>query len=443
MTEFSGFLLGALFALLCLFLLVYVSKRLGKPGLFLLNLFAAAEQYQDKSASYQLDVFPALNIGLLVFDRNSKLLFSSDEALKLLLLDTAPATLTDFLKNFGHVGGMKSLFFIPNSKKSITFQLDEEHWVKLSVKVKYQGKDLLQTTVVVQDFSDQEQQNKQRKEFVANVSHELKTPITTIKAYTESLLDWGLAEKTDEQVRSDIEKIKGDVYRMENLVGDLLLLSSIDSKRRVPDIQLIEVETVIKSLVERLSMQADERNMTLNYHILNKVPMIFAETESLERAFGNIIINAIKYGVQGGKIDIYVSCLIDDVTIKISDNGIGIAPENLPYIFDRFYRVDKTGARLKGGTGLGLSIVKELVKMHHGEILVHSVLGRGTEFTIVLPSEKGMYREVISNKAARYSEDPLYMCAVKELLLQAKEFAMDVNEVGELSEYDLKVIMEQ
>lgn len=443
MTDVIVFLSGALFILLCLPLILYILKRLGKTSLFPLTLFPVDKNYQDKSVGYQLDVFPDLNIGILVFDRNAKLIFYNEEALKLLLLEQAPLTLTDFLKHFGQVGGMKSLFFIPNSKKSVTFQLDEEHFVKLSVKVKYKDKDLFQTTVVIQDFSEQEQQNKQRKEFVANVSHELKTPITTIKAYAESLLDWGLAEKSAEQVRSDIEKIKGDVFRMEDLVGDLLLLSSIDSKRRVPDIQLIEVETLIKSLVERLSMQADERNISLNCHVLNKVPMIFAEAESLERAFGNIIINAVKYGVVGGKVDIYISCLIDDVTIKISDDGIGIAPENLPFIFDRFYRVDKTGARLKGGTGLGLSIVKELIKMHHGEILVQSVLGRGTEFTIVLPSEQAMYREVIADKAARYSADPLYSCAVKELLLQAEEFGLDVNEAGELTERDLKFIMEQ
>lgn len=397
----------------------------------------------EHEISLELAAFTGLHLGIIYFDKNGNCSFINPSALELLNLHESPKSVTDILTMFGQVAGIKSLFLMPVKPKSITFQINDKA-VNMAVKVNYLDNKLLNTVVVVQDFTQQERLNKQRKEFVANVSHELKTPITTIKAYAESLLDWGLKEKEAKQVRADIEKIRDDVHRMEALVGDLLLLSSIDGNRRQSQVELIEVEPLIRELVERFAMQAAEKEICINCYVLNKVPMIFAEAESLSRAFANIIGNAIKYGVQKGKLDIYISCLLEDVTIKFADNGIGIAQENLPYIFNRFYRVDNTGTRQHGGTGLGLSIVQELVKMHHGEIFVQSVLGSGTEFTIILPAEGNMYRSMIAaSNTSAIDNDPWFLAAKKELLLQAKEYGVEINDISDVSEADLKIVLEQ
>ena len=398
----------------------------------------------NKDLNMELAAFSSLHLGVLYFDTNGKCRFHNRSALELLDLKEPPGSVTDILTMFGHIQGIKSLFLMPVNGKSVTFSIRPDRSINFAVKVNMQDTRILNTVIVVQDFTQEELQNKQRKEFVANVSHELKTPITTIKAYTELLLDWGIKEKSKEQIADDIKKIRDDAMRMEALVGDLLLLSSIDGNRRQPKVELIEVEPLIHDLIERFSLQAVEKNIKINCYILNKVPMVFAEAESLERAFGNIISNGIKYGVPNGKIDIYISCLIDDVTIKFADNGIGIAQEHLRYIFNRFYRVDNSGTRQHGGTGLGLSIVQELIKMHHGEIFVQSVLGSGTEFTVILPSEGSMYRSTIA--AAHdpdFENDLWYKAAKKELLIQAKEYGVKIDDIANVSEADLKVILEQ
>lgn len=414
-------------------------KRFFEPFFSFFNPSA----YNERELAIDQNAFDSLHLGIIYFDKNSNCSFINDSALDLLGLTQAPKSVTDMLTLFGHVSGIKSLFLMPVKHKSITFPI-KDRVVNMTVNVTHKDNKLLNTVVVVQDFTQQERLNRQRKEFVANVSHELKTPITTIKAYTESLLDWGLNEKDSDQIRQDILKIRDDVQRMETLVGDLLLLSSIDGNRRQPHVELIEVEPLIRSLIERFSIQAAEKEISINCYVLNKVPMVFAESESLSRAFANIISNAIKYGVQKGKLDIYISCLLENVTIKFADNGIGIAQENLPYIFNRFYRVDNSGTRQHGGTGLGLSIVQELIKMHHGEILVKSVLGSGTEFTIILPAEGSMYRSMIAaSNSNGLNGDAWYEAAKKELLLQAKEYGIDIKDIADVSEANLKIVLEQ
>ncbi|MDF0485578.1 sensor histidine kinase [Amygdalobacter nucleatus] len=433
------------FTIVCLILFLLLLRRHKRLRQLFLHFlpFLDFSSTNDKEASLELAAFSGLHLGIIYFDKNGKCTFVNKSALELLSLHEEPSSLTDMLTLFGHVPGIKSLFLMQVNPKSITFTVNDKS-VNLAVKTNYQDKQLLNTVVVVQDFTQQELLNKQRKEFVANVSHELKTPITTIKAYTESLLDWGIKEKDKAQIKQDVEKIRDDAFRMEALVGDLLLLSSIDGNRRQSHVELTEVEPLIRSLIDRFSIQAAEKEITVNCYVLNKVPMIFAEPDSLSRAFGNIIGNAIKYGVRGGKLDIYISCLLEDVTIKFADNGIGISEEHLPYIFNRFYRVDNSGTRQSGGTGLGLSIVKELVKMHHGEILVQSVLGSGTEFTIILPAEGSMYRSMI--KAANKSDtltDPWFIAAKNELLAQAKDYGVEIKNIADVSDADLKIVLEQ
>lgn len=437
--------LSVVFTVVCLLLFFLLLKKQHNLRQLFLRLFSFFNfsNIDEREISLELAAFSGLHLGIIYFDKNGNCSFINPSALELLDLQVAPKSVTDMLTLFGQVSGIKSLFLMPVKPKSITFPI-KDRAVNMAVKVNYQDSQLLNTVVVVQDFTQQERLNRQRKEFVANVSHELKTPITTIKAYAESLLDWGLQEKEQLQVRQDIEKIRDDVQRMEALVGDLLLLSSIDGNRRQPHVELVEVEPLIRSLIERFSIQAAEKEISINCYVLNKVPMIFAESESLSRAFGNIISNAIKYGVQKGKLDIYISCLLEDVTIKFADNGIGIAQDHLPYIFNRFYRVDNSGTRQHGGTGLGLSIVQELIKMHHGEILVQSVLGSGTEFTIILPAEGNMYRSMIAASASSgFNNDPWYVAAKDELLLQAKEYGVEIKNIADVSESDLKIVLEQ
>lgn len=240
--------------------------------------------------------------------------------------------------------------------------------------------------ILVQDITSQAREESQRKEFVANVSHELKTPLTTIKTYTESLLDWGIEEKSRDRIKSDMSRVYDDTLRMEKLIDDLLLLSRIDGKGMYTRIEAGNLVSLVKKTVDRLIPQAEDKDIQLTCDIVSQVPKVYLDQTAMERIVTNLLTNAIKYTDHYGQVKVYVGKLVDSVYIKIKDNGLGIDREEQDHIFDRFYRVDTTGSRQYGGTGLGLSIVRELVDLHQGRVTVQSSLGRGSEFTVILPS---------------------------------------------------------
>ncbi len=239
--------------------------------------------------------------------------------------------------------------------------------------------------VVIQDITEHVKLDNMRKEFVADVSHELKTPITSIKGYSETLLDGGCDKETESHF---LNVINDNADRMEKLVQDLLTLSKYDSNKIRNKPKEFDLGELAKSCKEKFDIEIKRKNQNAQCFVTADVPAVFADRDGVERVILNILSNSIKYTPEGGKIDIYVGYVHNDAYIKIKDTGIGIPQEDLDRIFERFYRVDKARSRQLGGTGLGLSIAKEIMEKNGGSINIKSKVNEGTEVTIKIPVKK-------------------------------------------------------
>ena len=236
---------------------------------------------------------------------------------------------------------------------------------------------------VLHDVTEQNRLEELRREFVSNVSHELRTPLTGIKSYAETLME--PESLSPEEIQRFSSVIVDEADRMTRLVRDLLTLSRFDygkAVRRAADFDISELLRRIYDLL-RVEAKAFKHNLLLS---VGRLPdSIFGDRDQIEQVLINIVTNAIRYTPEGGHISIEADSGPDWVTISVRDNGIGIPQEDMPYIFDRFYRVDKARSRSMGGTGLGLAIAKEIMDNHGGSLDVHSRQGKGTAVTLTLP----------------------------------------------------------
>ena len=248
---------------------------------------------------------------------------------------------------------------------------------------------------VLHDTTEQEKEERERRLFVSNVSHELRTPLTSVKSYLEALDEGAISEP----VAPDFIKVSLDeTNRMMRMVTDLLHLSRIDNATSHLDVELINFTAFITFILNRfdkIRAQDEEKK----YEIVRDYPItsvwIEIDTDKMTQVIDNILNNAIKYSPDGGKITVSMKTTDDQMILSISDQGLGIPKEDLPKIFDRFYRVDKARSRAQGGTGLGLAIAKEIVKQHNGFIWAKSEYGKGSTFTIVLPYDRDDVKEEV------------------------------------------------
>jgi two-component system, OmpR family, sensor histidine kinase VicK len=237
--------------------------------------------------------------------------------------------------------------------------------------------------IVLQDVTEQEKLDRMRKEFVANVSHELRTPLTTIKSYTETLLDGAMENK--EYAIKFLKVIDSESERMTRLVKDLLQLSKLEYDSIQWNMKKISIYKIVSECVYRMNISAEQKNQILEFNSDLDIPEIMGDRDRIEQVIVNIISNAIKYTPESGKIRVSLSTEKDSIVVKVADNGIGIPKEDLPRLFERFYRVDKGRSRMLGGTGLGLSIASQIVEAHKGKIKIQSEYGQGTQVFISLP----------------------------------------------------------
>ncbi|ATH92752.1 two-component system histidine kinase PnpS [Bacillus glycinifermentans] len=236
--------------------------------------------------------------------------------------------------------------------------------------------------LVFHDMTERKQLEEMRKDFVANVSHELKTPITSIKGFTETLLDGAMNEReTLQQFLSIILKESG---RLQTLIQDLLDLSKIEQQNFTLNIQDCEIGEILTEIEMLLKNKAEERGIALKLEKPEEPAIASGDPHRLKQIFLNLVNNALTYTPEAGSVTISAEVLEDAVQVKVKDTGIGIKKAEIPRIFERFYRIDKDRSRNSGGTGLGLAIVKHLVEAHHGEIDVESEQGKGTVFTVRL-----------------------------------------------------------
>lgn len=382
-----------------------------------------------------------LDVGILAYNSNGQLINYNPAACAIMMIKEPPETFKEFLMEYGQENGLRAGAFLGTDISTAVMQIkDKTLRIRLKETKLDQGMKA-GNIVVIQDITEQENEEKRRKEFVANVSHELKTPLTTIKTYSESLLEWGLDEKNKESVRKDVTRIHEDAVRMGSLVEDLLLLSSIDSKGMRSKMDQHDLSTIVKGVIDRLQIQAEEKNIELNSYTLKKIPWVFVDRTAIERVMINIVSNAIKYTDQNGKVTVFLGVLVDDVYAKISDTGFGIEKDKLPFIFNRFYRVDMTGSRMYGGTGLGLSIAKELVELHGGDITVKSVLGKGTDFVVRIPCAKKVFKDTLCAISINTAGSSiLYRTASDVVVKKANEIGIKKDHIAILSEAQIEEI---
>jgi two-component system phosphate regulon sensor histidine kinase PhoR len=237
--------------------------------------------------------------------------------------------------------------------------------------------------LILHDITGLERLERIRRDFVANVSHELRTPLTAIRGYAETLLDGALEDK--DHNRHFVEVIQAHAIRLNNIASDLLTLSDLESGRAEGESGLIAVDEAVNTAFLTVEPEAKIRGVRLFQGCPTKL-RVKGHALRLEQALVNLLDNAVKFNRQGGEARIESGTTPDgQVFVSVSDTGSGIPSEDLPRIFERFYRVDKARSRAVGGTGLGLSIVRHVVERMSGTIKVDSRLGRGSTFTIVLP----------------------------------------------------------
>ncbi len=252
--------------------------------------------------------------------------------------------------------------------------------------LKNSGEDRGGVVALLRDITERKKLEEMRSEFVANVSHELRTPLTSIKGFAETLLEGALEEPA--VARRFLEIIDKETERLSRLIDELLNLSKLENQKTVPNWQPLNMAALIERVVDIFQPRASEKNQNIYVDLPDDLPEVQGDPDMLSQVLINLIDNAVSYTQCGGEIRITASVKGGEMKVDVSDNGIGIPPESLPRIFERFYRVDKARSREHGGTGLGLSIVKHIVDAHGGSVQVESKVGVGSTFSFVLPLKK-------------------------------------------------------
>ena len=224
-----------------------------------------------------------------------------------------------------------------------------------------------------------------RREFIGNVSHELKTPIFNIQGYVQTLLDGGLQDDTINM--KYLQRADKSVERMINIVEDLEVISRLETEQSELDIQSFNINNLVNEVFEQLEIQAHEMDISFELNNQSNTNFVNGDRAKLQQVFINLVSNSIKYGKKGGKTIVRILDMDDNILVEVADNGIGIDQISLSRLFERFYRVDKNRSREIGGTGLGLAIVKHILEGHNQTISVRSTKGVGSTFSFIL--EKG------------------------------------------------------
>ena len=326
--------------------------------------------------------------GLMAVDENGFVVMYNNSLLKTLQvksMDLYGNNLTQLSREIGFSLNLSEIKKSLEEKQEGTFTIDVPCGKILRVSTAYyndEAKKLNGYVMLFHDITESQKLEDMRREFVANVSHELKTPITTIKAYTETL-NSGMVDDAD-TVREFLNIIEKEADRMTALVSDLLELSHIDFKKAQITITEIETLPLIEECLEHLKMFYESKQQHVVWEEKTN-PIVLADKNKMSQVLVNVLSNASKYTPEHGTITIRIKSGFDHAYISIKDNGIGIPRDEVERVFERFYRVDKGRAREMGGTGLGLAIARDTMRAMGGDIFAESELEKGSEFTIKIP----------------------------------------------------------
>lgn len=323
--------------------------------------------------------------GVIAVDINLKIILINPTALDLLNVDDNVLG-EYFLEVFKHNQLYIMLQQVLHKNKALSMELvlgdENEKIIRINGAPIKGESNALGAVILVQDITELRKLEQIRTDFVANVSHELKTPLTSIKGFVETLQEGAIEDKDTRHKFLDIIDIETD--RLSRLINDILSLSELESKKSSILVENINIAAIARETLEIMKTYAETKRISLEYLSAQKDIWIHGSGDRIKQMFINLVDNAIKYTPEGGNVSILLEDLPGKVILRVRDTGIGIAEEHIPRLFERFYRVDKGRSRNLGGTGLGLAIVKHIVLSMKGQIQVQSQVGKGAEFTIYL-----------------------------------------------------------
>ena len=324
--------------------------------------------------------------GIIAFNMEGKIILINPAATRFLRLMPEDDTFDKIFKKLNVDISMEKIIYLENWTSLEERVTVGDNYINMYfAPFKNEANRASGVTVVLQDITEHVKLDVMRKEFVADVSHELKTPITSIMGYADTLLESEYDKETQDRF---LKVIATEARRMAKLVTDLLTLSKFDNNEIKTEKKEFDLGELVKQCQEKLQLEINKKHHTVECFVTANVPLVYADKDGVERVILNILTNSIKYTKENGTIKIYVGFVYNDAYVKIIDNGYGIPEADLDRIFERFYRVDKARTREMGGTGLGLSIAKEILDKNQGSIDIKSKKNEGTEVVIKIPTKK-------------------------------------------------------
>jgi len=353
------------------------------------NRLGRRESALRESADRQSAVLSGMNEGVLAVDQNQRVLFANVAAGHILGFDPAQVdsrTLLELVRsNDLHEIVQRAFATKRLAQSEIEWQTETLHTLDVNA-TPLPGDPCPGVVLVMHDITEIKRLEGLRQQFVANVSHELKTPLSSIKAYTETLLGGALHD--GENARRFLHRIDDQADRLLELILDMLALARIEAGNVALELTEVELSRIAKSCVADNEPRAKSAGVTILNEIVDSSLQVVADEEGLRQIFGNLVDNALKYTPAGGQITLRCQSATDEpaqIVIEIADTGPGIDPQHHDRLFERFYRVDKARSRELGGTGLGLAIVKHLCQAMGGSVSVASQLGQGSVFSVQIP----------------------------------------------------------
>ena len=378
-----------LFLLISLAITIYLSKFVIYPKDKFINNDEKKELREELSEvsteKNQIEtILRHMTDGVIAFNKNGTIISINPAAKNFLSIEPEANTFDDVFNKFNLGINIEKVIYLETwASTDQKIQVDDKYVKVIFAPFKNEENRPEGVIAVIQDVTEHVKLDNMQKEFVADVSHELKTPITSIMGCADTLLEGGYDLETQNKF---LKVISDESKRMARLVTDLLTLSRYDSKRKTEK-ELFDLGKLVKETQEKLEIQIKQKGHSVESFVTADVPPVYANKDDIQRVILNILSNSIKYTPNGGKIRLYVGFVYNDAYVKIIDNGIGIPEEDLSRIFERFYRVDKARTRQLGGTGLGLSIAKEILDKNGGSIDIKSKVGEGTEVVIRIPTK--------------------------------------------------------
>lgn len=317
--------------------------------------------------------------GFIIIDSRTEVLSYNTAALKILGSDFTGSSRSVLVLNRSEAFRSAVEDALAGKRSETDLTLSEKIYQVIATPA-FTGSSVTGAVMIILDITEKEAREELRREFTSNVSHELKTPLTTIYGISDMLVG-GIVKPED--IPGFAKNIRDEAGRMITLIQDILKLSQLDENTFSNQRERVDLYELAQSAAERLRPQADEKHVTIS--VTGERSEFTGIATVLEEMIYNLLDNAVKYNKQGGRADVDVRSSGDDIVVTVSDTGIGVPADSIDRIFERFYRADKSHSRKIGGTGLGLSIVKHGVSLHGGSITVKSSEGSGTTFTMALP----------------------------------------------------------